>query len=234
MPRSLLVRVSLLWPSIAAIEDPFGSVEDAKSAVTYLTCHEKIDANRIGYLGVCAGGGYSISAAATDPRVKAIGTVSMVCIGALFTAVPKETLDVLIVQSGAARTEYAKTGQVMYLPFVPDQITDDSPVLMKEAYDHYLTPRGSHPRSVNKFALWSYDLIETHDTFAKIERISPRPLLMVAGANADTIAHSQKAFEMAKEPKELHTIAGATHVDLYDRKVNEVVPKLTEFYKKHL
>ncbi|GAB5586054.1 hypothetical protein Unana1_00954 [Umbelopsis nana] len=218
------------------IEDPYGSTEDTKSAVTYLTLNEKVDANRIGFLGICAGGGYSIFAASTDTRVKAVATVSMVCVGALFTAVPKESLDGLIDQSGEARTEYAKTAEVKYLPYVPnlDQLTDGTPVLMKEASDYYLTPRGSHPRSVNKFAVWSYDTITTYDSFAKIERISPRPLLLIAGSNADTIGHSQTAFEKANEPKEFYTIEGATHVDLYDIKAAKAISKLTDFYKKHL
>ncbi|KAF9343361.1 hypothetical protein BGX34_006862 [Mortierella sp. NVP85] len=218
------------------LEDPFASIEDTKSAMTYLACHDKVDADRIGILGVCAGGGYAIFAASTDPRVKAIGTVSMVCIGALFTAIPEESLTGLIVQAGEARAEYAKTGQVKYLPFVPsqDQLSADSSVLMREGSEYYLTSRGSHPRSVNKFALWSYDIIPAYDSFAKIERLSPRPLLLVAGKDADTIGHSHMAFWKAKEPKELHTIEGATHIDLYDKKVDEVAVKLTEFYKRHL
>ncbi|KAG0000573.1 hypothetical protein BGZ80_010683 [Entomortierella chlamydospora] len=218
------------------VEDPYCSVEDAKSAVTYLTLHEKVDTNRIGFLGICAGGGYAIAAASTDVRVKAIGAVSMVCVGALFTAIPKEALDGLIVQSGEARTEYAKTGEVKYLPYLPSivQLTDDSPVLMKEGADYYLTPRGSHPRSVNKFALWSYDIITSYDSFARIDRISPRPLLLIAGTDADTIEHSRQAFSRASEPKELYTIEGATHIDLYDRKADKAAPKLTEFFKKHL
>ncbi|KAF9146726.1 hypothetical protein BGX20_006810, partial [Mortierella sp. AD010] len=196
----------------------------------------KVDANRIGALGICAGGGYAISAASTDARVKAVGTVSMVCVGSLFTAIPKDALDGLIVQSGEARTEYAKTGEVKYLPYLPsiDQLTDDSAVLMKEGVDYYLTPRGSHPRSVNKFALWSYDTIITYDSFVKIDRISPRPLLLIAGTDADTIEHSRQAFARASEPKELYTIEGATHIDLYDRKAEKAAPKLTEFFKKHL
>ncbi|KAF9902928.1 hypothetical protein BX616_001757 [Lobosporangium transversale] len=218
------------------LEDPYNAAEDTKSAVTYLSIHEKVDAKRIGMLGICAGGGYAIFSSSTDVRVKAVGTVSMVCIGALFTAIPKEALDGLLVQSGEARTEYAETGEAKYLPYaLPlDQQTDESPVLMKEAADYYLTSRGSHPRSVNKFLLWSYDSITTYDSFAKIDRISPRPLLLIAGSNADTLVHSQNAFEKASEPKELYKIEGATHIDLYDRKANQALPKLVEFYKKHL
>ncbi|KAJ1958050.1 hypothetical protein GGI12_004841 [Dipsacomyces acuminosporus] len=179
------------------VEDPYAAAEDVKSAVTYLTLNEKVDASRIGVLGICAGGGYSIFAASTDRRIKAVGTVSMVCVGGMFTAIPKENLDALLVQSGEARTEYAKTGEVKYLPYLPalDQITDDSPVLMREGADYYLTPRGGHPRSVNRFAVWSYDILTAYDSFAKIENISPRPLLLVAGTAADTLQFSEQAQE---------------------------------------
>lgn len=215
------------------VEDPYASAEDIKSAVTYLTVIDKVDANRIGVLGICAGGGYSIFAASTDRRIKAVGTVSMVCVGGLFTAVPKETLDALLVQSGEARTEYAKTGEAKYLPFIAP-LNDDSPTLMKEAHDYYLTSRGSHPRSVNKFAIWSYDILTGYNSFASIESISPRPLLLVAGAAADTLPFSQTALEKAAEPKELFTIEGATHIDLYDKRANDALPRLFDFYKKYL
>ncbi|KAK3812823.1 MAG: dienelactone hydrolase [Benniella sp.] len=208
------------------LEDPFASIEDTKSAVTYLACHDKVDADRIGILGVCAGGGYAIFAASTDPRVKAIGTVSMVCIGAL------GELDRAHRPGWRSKSRiYAKTGQVKYLPYVPsqDRLSADSSVLMREGSEYYLTSRGSHPGSVNKFALWSYNIIPTYDSFAKIERLSPRPLLLVAGKDADTIGHSHVVFWKAKEPKELHTIEGATHIDLYDKRVDEVAVKLTEF-----
>ncbi|KAG0249000.1 hypothetical protein BG011_009677 [Mortierella polycephala] len=200
------------------VEDPFASIEDTKSAVTYLSTNGKVDLKRVGVLGICAGGGYAIAAASTDSRVKAIATVSMVDVGLLFArSIPKETLDALITQAGENRTEYAKGGEIKYLPYVPPEIKEDSPVLMREAADYYLTSRGSHKRSANK-----------------IERIAPRPFLLVAGADADTIEHSRIAFAKASEPKELYTVEGATHIDLYDRKVNQVAPKLTEFFKKNL
>ncbi|KAF9904156.1 hypothetical protein EC991_002991 [Linnemannia zychae] len=216
------------------VEDPFASVEDTKSAVSFLSANDKVDPTRVGILGICAGGGYSISAAAADNRIKAVATVSMADVGLLFArSLPKETLDALVTQAGENRTEYAKGGEVKYLPYIPE-IKDDSPVLMKEAADYYLTPRGSHKCSVNKFALFSYDTLAVYDSFSHIERIASRPLLLVAGADADTLEHSRIAFSKASEPKELHTIDGATHIDLYDRGVSEVSVKLTEFFKKHL
>jgi len=46
-----------------------------------------------------------------------------------------------------------------------------------------------------------------------IDRISPRPLLLVHGEKDDVVAveHAFKLFEQAKEPKEIHIIPGAGH-----------------------
>lgn len=40
-----------------------------------------MDADKIGVLGICAGGGYAVAAAKTDQRLKSVATLSMVNIG---------------------------------------------------------------------------------------------------------------------------------------------------------
>jgi fermentation-respiration switch protein FrsA (DUF1100 family) len=64
--------------------------------------------------------------------------------------------------------------------------------------------------------------------------ISPRPLLFITGENAHSREFSEDAYRVVAEPKELHIVPGAGHVDLYDR-VN-VIPwdKLTSFFSNHL
>jgi uncharacterized protein len=59
---------------------------------------------------------------------------------------------------------------------------------------------------------------------------------MVAGSEAETLPYSQTAVEKAGETAELFPIAGACHVDLYDRDeyVSQAVAKLTEFFDRHL
>jgi hypothetical protein len=70
--------------------------------------------------------------------------------------------------------------------------------------------------------------------FNDIETISPRPMLFIAGENAHSIEFSEDAYKLAGQPKELHIIPGAGHVDLYDRV--DLIPwdKLTTFFTKHL
>ena len=53
--------------------------------------------------------------------------------------------------------------------------------------------------------------------FNDIEPISPRPMLFITGTDAHSREFSEEAHKRAAEPKELHWIAGAGHVDLYDR-----------------
>lgn len=62
----------------------------------------------------------------------------------------------------------------------------------------------------------SVDLIAQYDSYAMIRLISPRPLLMIAGSEAESAYFSREAVEAA-EPKELVVIDGATHIDLYDK-----------------
>ncbi|KAF9349819.1 hypothetical protein BGX26_011925 [Mortierella sp. AD094] len=195
-------------------EDPFGMGEDVKAAVTFLSLQDQVDPTRIGVLGVCAG---------------AVATVSGVDVGAFIRTIPKPALDAILVDAGQARIEYAKGGEVKYLPIVPAlaEVIKDTPNLLAQGADYCLTPRGGHPSSINRTAFWSYDRLAAYDSFARIDQISPRPLLLVAGSKADTLLYSERAYELAKEPKELHIIDGSTHIDLYDRGVPQVMPKLS-------
>lgn len=67
-------------------EDPYARVEDIRAAVDYLTTLGFVDQQRICVLGICSGGGYAINAAMTDPRIKAVGTVSAINLGAMYRA----------------------------------------------------------------------------------------------------------------------------------------------------
>lgn len=225
------------------LENPFARVEDIKNAVTFLTTSLEVDPEHIGALGICASGGYVPFAAQTDHRIKAIATVSALDIGAMFRdglggTQPPDVLDAMLDEAGAARTAEARGEPPRLDHIIPDtpEQAAAAPPMGREAYEYYRTPRGGHPRSTNWFVFRSIDHIAQYHSYDAIERISPRPLLMIAGTEADTAHFSRTAIARAHEPKELCWIDGAGHVDLYDKPeyVSVVADKLSDFFAHSL
>ena len=63
------------------IESPEVRVEDFSAAVDFLTNYPAVDAGKIGVVGICGGGCYSVSATQIDHRIKALATISMYDMG---------------------------------------------------------------------------------------------------------------------------------------------------------
>ncbi|MFJ2954594.1 alpha/beta hydrolase [Streptomyces sp. NPDC087270] len=229
------------------LEDPAQRVEDIKSAVTFLSVRDEVDPERIGALGICASGGYVAAAAATDHRIRAVGTVSAADEGSWFrdglggTQTPGE-LAAMLDLSAAARTGEARDGEVRRQQIHPEDEPERGAVKksitrhIHEGWDYYRTERAHHPRTENWFAARSLDLLTQFDAFRLIALIAPRPLLMIAGTEAVSDYFTVGAIEKAREPKELFWIDGADHVDLYDRDeyVTPAVEKLTGFFAEAL
>jgi uncharacterized protein len=116
----------------------------------------------------------------------------------------------------------------------PTEVTDDMPRIFREFHDYYHTPRGQHPRTPTSFSMTSNATISSARPFENLDLIAPRPLLFVAGSEAESRYFSEDAFKMAAQPKELHIVPGATHVDLYDK--TDLIPwdKLESFFDEHL
>ena len=215
------------------------------AAVDYLGTRDFIDRKRIGVLGICGSGGFAISAAKMDSRLKAVATVSMYDMGAvtrhgLGHSVTAEQRQAMLVKAAEQRYGEFSTGQMHFLNYLPVQPGKDADPVTREFWDFYRTPRGIHiPHGrtlelTQNRALTSEVRFVNFYPFNDIETISPRPLLFIAGDRAHSREFSEEAYQRAAEPKELAWVPGAGHVDLYDR-VN-LIPwtKLTAFFTRHL
>lgn len=222
------------------LEDPNARVEDVRSAVDYLTTLPFVDVEKIGALGICAGGGYAVAAAPTERRIKAVATVSAVDIGAMFRGegsieTQLQTLEAVAKQ----RTAEANGTEAHLLTWAPDtleEIDESTPVLMREAYDYYRTPRAQHRNSPNRFLFTSVDKLMAFSAPSQISTYLTQPMLLIAGTEADTRAYSEQFYELSNGPKELFWVEGATHIDMYDipEYVDQALTKLTEFFGKNL
>ncbi|MGW3982640.1 alpha/beta hydrolase [Streptomyces mirabilis] len=226
------------------LEDPAHRVEDIKAAVSFLTTRDDVDADRVGALGICASGGYVLSATASDHRIKAVGTVSAVDIARQFRDGADGAQDPAVFQgmlaaAAAARTAEARGEGVRTFPLFPDTAEQARALGGRHAVEgceYYCSDRAQHPRSAKSFTWSSVDRMAFFDAFRFVHLIAPRPLLMIVGREAVTSWMSVEAFQNARAPKELHWIDGASHVDLYDKEphVGPAVEKLTDFFRAQL
>ncbi|MDR1896944.1 MAG: alpha/beta hydrolase, partial [Prevotellaceae bacterium] len=223
------------------IEVPEIRVEDFSAAVDFLSNHPQVDKDRIGVLGICGGGCYSVSAAAIDHRIKAVATVSMYDLGrarrqALGDVITYEQRMKTLDEIGEQRTREFAGGERRDNLGVPDKLSPNDTENTREFFDYYRTPRGQHPNTATNYSFTSVAPMMNFFPFAQIETISPRPLLFIVGERALSAYFSEDAYAKAVEPKELFVVKGASHVDLYDRPEYMAVsiPKLDSFFQQYL
>ncbi|MER5802114.1 alpha/beta hydrolase [Streptomyces mirabilis] len=229
------------------MESPAIRVEDFHAGVDFLSNHPLVDPERIGVLGICGGGGYSVNAAQMDHRIRAIATVSMFDLG----RVRREGLDGEITQEARMkildavaqeRTKESSGQPARFFDMQTDQFGSGAPLGEKTAalgadlMDYYATPRGAHPNCTGVFTFTSLPGMFGFFPFTQIETISPRPLLMIVGEKAPSAYFSEDAYSKAAEPKELFVIPGASHADLYDKApyITQSLEKLVGFFNDNL
>ncbi|MFB5675226.1 alpha/beta hydrolase [Paenibacillus terreus] len=223
-------------------EYPAARVEDIRSAVDYLTTLDDVDENRIGVLGVCAGGGYAVNAAMTERRIKAVGTV----VGANIGRGYREGDPVKVLEEVAKqRTAEARGAEPMVTQWIPNshaerEEADMTDIDMVEAVDYYRTPRGQSPNSPNKLKFTSIGSIIGFDAFHLADSLLTQPLQIIVGGVQGAFGSYKDGHELynraASQKKDLFVIEGASHYDLYDKPepVRKAVEKLGAFYSENL
>src|SRR5690606_13701665 len=219
--------------------------EALSPADDYRGTQDLIDRDRIGVLGICGSGGFALSAAKIDPRLKAIATVSMYDMGAVTRHGLKQSQTLaqrkaLLAKAAEQRYEEFSTGEMQFLNYLPVQLPANADPVTAEFHDFYRTPRGIHIPQGRTLELTQNRMLTSETRFMNfypfndLEMIAPRPLLFISGDQAHSREFSEEAYRLATGPKELVWVPGAGHVDLYDRA--NLIPwaKLTTFFAEHL
>ncbi|EIW14578.1 Dienelactone hydrolase family protein [Lactiplantibacillus pentosus KCA1] len=222
--------------NVRNVSSPDINIDDFSSAVDYLDALEVVDSERIGVLGVCGWGCYTFPLAAMDTRVKAVVSSTM----GVFDQF-ENSADRIEARRGlnALRSEIVSGKKVDPMITVPD-IDADSPEMLKDYYAYYRTQRGYHKRSVNSGLGWAPTTMLSHfidDIYARADEVT-QPVLLVHGDKA--WSYQQSVDMLARltnaKSKELITIKGATHCDLYDGGDHDYIPfdKIEAFFKQNL
>lgn len=222
-------------------DNPAYRTEDLFGAADYITAHPGVDANRLGILGICGGGGYTLKAAQSDKRYKAVATLSMFNSGEVrrsgFQNSQLSTIQERLQQATDARAQQAAGGEIKYsgVASVTDEEIANTPAgLYREGYEYYYRTH-AHPNSTFLYTTSSLMKLMTWDAATDMDLIN-QPLLMMAGSQADTKYMTDEAFAKAinAKNKELFVIDGATHIQTYWRieYVDQIVNKLVDFFGK--
>lgn len=221
-------------------EDPNARVEDVRGAVDYLTTLPYIDENRIGALGICAGGGYVITAAMTERRIKAVATAVPVNGGKENRAGGQQASIEMLESIAKQRTAEARGAEPMLVEWMPDEYKNSEDIDLHEGYDYYRTSRNPFPKWNQKMLFTSLDAVMVYDSFYLADMLLTQPLQIVVG-NRDGSFHSgQTGHELyqvaASKQKDILVLEGASHFDLYDKPqyVAQAVNKFSSFFNANL
>jgi len=221
-------------------------VEDFSAWVDFLWTRGFVDREKIGAIGICGSGWFSLTAAQVDPRIKAVATASMYDISSMtrdwfwytindeqrranLEAVANRRYETF--ENDYYREERPQTGPA---ESVPEWINP----IMWEFFEYYSMERGYHPNALPWFTDSSTMWFTNFPLLNHLEDISPRPILLIVWENGHSNYYSEEVFAEASEPKELYVVPDARHIDLYDGWANweNYIPfdKIESFFNENL
>ncbi len=224
------------------IASPDINTEDFSAAVDFLSNQKNVDAEKIGVLGICGFGGFALNAAQIDTRIKATVTSTMYDMTRVSAKGYNDSIDEtgrykLKQELNKQRTKDFKNKTYAKAIGLPEKLTGNEPLFVKEYWEYYKTPRGFHKNSINSNGNWNTTSVLSLINLPILAYSNEikTPVLMIHGEKAHSRYFSEDAFKNLKgDNKQLLIIKDANHVDLYDNAKKIPFDTIAEFYKNNL
>lgn len=221
-------------------EDPAGKLSDLSAATSFLVNHDAIDAERIGCVGICMGGGYALKHAAFDRRIKALAVVAAAFNDpkVMRSGIGAGGYDQMMASFADVASKEAKTGAIDYIKAVSDVDGEDAAMPGAEPFEYYGTERSAAEGWSNQMTRLSVRELLTTDLAIGADFIGPTPSLIVHG-RTDAFCSpegAQDAFDRIDGTKELMWLDTTNHIDLYDQAeyVDPAVDRVAEWMAEYL
>jgi hypothetical protein len=222
--------------------DPNEIIDDYSNAVSYLLTRDDIDRDRIALVGVCMGGGYAVSTAARDKRVRAVVSVGGgYNIGGTFQQfLGPDGFAAYFRKINELVGKQYTTGEIQYIPTIAQSLSDAVPVAAMpnpEAYSYYdRTSKADAPNWSATMTAASLQPYFIYNSIVHAPLVAPTPLLIVHGTKDTALLpeYAQQAYDAAIGPKELVWIETHNHIELYDQDpyVSEACRQVLEWLRR--
>lgn len=224
---------------------PFVRMGDIHGMIDYISQFPGVDKERIGALGICGGGGYTVGAAQSDKRIKAVAALSMFNTGRVrrngYCDSQIATIQERLAQASAARQQETETGVTVYppkaKPMTEEEIAKLPFELYREGQFYYGTSKYAHANDGASAPVSCLLDLMMWDATDRMEFIN-QPLLLMVGEKADSRYMSEEAMQKATgtADKELFVVPGASHIKTYyvPEYVEQERAKVVAFFDKYL
>lgn len=221
------------------VASPEVFAEDFSAGVDFLGTLAYVDRDRIGAIGICGSGGFALSAAQVDTRIRAVATAAMYDIsGVGRNGWQNSTTDderrKQLHDLADQRWADVDAGEPALGPTFPREIPEGLDPITSEFFEYYVADRGHHPRSIGGFTITSAMSHINVGALSHLDDIAPRRILLVTGDQAHSRWFSDAVHAQAPTWSDLLVVPGARHIDLYDR--IDLIPfdALEDFFAEQL
>jgi uncharacterized protein len=213
--------------------NPYGRVEDAQAALTFLAGQPSVDPARLGLYGISYGGSTALFAAAIDRRVRAVVSVTGVGNGERWLRSVRRPWEYreLVERGDRDWAGQVKAGE--------SDFVDRAEVLQMDPQSVAISARA---RASLPSAAMQVPLEMVHETLAFhpewiVDRIAPRATLLIT-SDADELVppeESEALFARAGEPRRLVVLKGYGHYQVFvPPALDEVMVETLDWFRSYL